>query len=178
MSRAILYVVLVSLAACVVTAQQPFRVGDPVPDFRLPYATADTINFDGIGSKDLAETRYMLAFYPADWSPACTKEICGFRDAVKEFAELAVEVLPVSADLVFSHHEWAKQHKLPFKLLSDYTGKFGRRLGVYRPEQGMFRRSVFVVGPDGRFEYIDFDYSITGDADFIALKEALARLKK
>jgi hypothetical protein len=34
----------------------------------------------------------------------------------------------------------------------------------------MFKRSVFVVGPDGKFEYIDYDFSIKDDFDFKKLK--------
>ena len=46
-------------------------------------------------------------------------------------------------------------------------------MGVYIDDYGMFQRSVFVVGPDGKFEYIDYEYSLADDKDFNALKKFL-----
>jgi peroxiredoxin len=151
------------------------KVGDPVPEFKLPYATQDTVVFEGIGSKELLGKRYLLAFYPADWSGGCTKEMCTFRDEFKELEGLNIEVYPVSADLVFSHHEWAKSLKLPFKLLADQTRVLGTAMGVYMADRGMMRRSVFVIGPDGKVQYVNSDYSVKDDTDLKALKEFLAK---
>ena len=150
------------------------KVGDRVPEFKLPYATSDTVVFDGIGSAQMQGKQYLIAFYPADFSPGCTKEMCSFRDALAEFEKLNVTVLPVSADLVFAHREFAKQQNLPFMLLADQTREFGRKMGVYVPEQGLMKRSVFVVGPTGTLQYVDYDYSVKDDADFNALKAFLA----
>ena len=159
-------------------AEETVKVGDPAPSFQLPYATAEEVNFEGLSSDDLKGTRYLLAFYPADWSGGCTKQMCTFRDGFSEFEDLNVEVFPISADLVFSHKEFAAHHKLPFKLLADHTREFGKAMGVWREDYGMFARSVFVVGPDGKFEYIDYEYSLADDSDYKALKKALAELNK
>ena len=156
-----------------INAAEQFKVGDQVPDFNLPYATKDTIVFEGIKNGDLMGSRYILAFYPADWSPGCTHEMCTFRDEFSDFSKLNVEILAISGDYVFSHHEWAKYHNLEFKLLSDHDGGFGKKLGVYNEKYSMFNRSVFVVGPDGRFEYIDYDYSLKDDRDFRSLQTFL-----
>jgi peroxiredoxin Q/BCP len=152
-----------------------FKVGDPVPDFQLPYATRDTINFEGIGSDDLKGRWYMLAFYPADWSPGCTREMCTFRDEFSYFKEMNIEILPISGDYVFSHHEWAKHNNLAFKLLADHTRKYGNKMGVYIDDYGMFQRSVFVVDPAGKFAYIDYEYSLADDSDYNALKDFLRK---
>jgi peroxiredoxin len=158
-------------------ARAELKVGDPIPEFKLPYATQDTVVFAGYGSADLKGKTYVIAFYPADWSGGCTKEMCTFRDGIAEFEKLGVVVLPVSADLVFSHRQWAQYHKLPFKLLADQTRAFGTKMGVYMPDVGMMKRSMFVVGPEGRIEYLDYDYSLKDDADLNALKGFLARGK-
>lgn len=155
-------------------AQTQLKTGDTAPEFELPYATKDTIVFEGIDSKDLAGKRYLLAFYPADWSAGCTKEVCTFRDAMVDFEALNIEVLGVSVDSPFSHREWARKENLNFKLLSDQTHRLGKAVGVYNEKSGTFRRSVFVVGADGRLEYVDYEYSVKDNADFEALKEAIA----
>lgn len=166
-----------ALALQTAQAQTPFKVGDQVPEFKLPYATRDTVVFEGFGSADLKGKRYLIAFYPADWSPGCTKEMCTFRDAIGELEKLDIIVVPISADLVFSHFEWAKYQKFPFKLLADQTREFGKKMGVYMPDNGMFKRSVFVVGPDGRFEFINYNYSVKDENDYNALKAFLAQKK-
>ena len=157
-------------------ADDILKVGDVMPDWHVPYATADTVAMEGIGSDDFKGTRYVLASFPAAWSGGCTREVCTFRDAIGEFESLDAEVLPVSTDLVFSSHEWAKHHKLNFKLLADHRRELGAALGVFMPDWGMYQRSVFVVGPDGNLEYIDYEYSVADSTDFVALKGALAKL--
>ncbi len=153
------------------------QVGDTIPQFKLPYATKDAVNWDGLGSADLKGKRYLLAFYPADWSGGCTKEVCTFRDAITQFEGLSVEVLPISADLVYSHQEWAKHHNLPFRLLSDHWREFGKAMGVWNEERGYFKRAVVVVGPDGMIEYVDEAYSVADDNDFNDLKAFLGTKK-
>ena len=170
--------IIALLCASFLAADEPLKVGDMVPEFKVPFATADSISMEGLSSEDMKGKRYVIASFPAAWSSGCTREVCTFRDAIEDFNRLGVEVLPISADLVFSLHEWAKHHKLNFKLLADHTREFGTKLGVFNPEYGMFTRSVFVVGPDGKFEYIDYDYSVRDSTDFNALKSALAKLVK
>jgi peroxiredoxin Q/BCP len=157
-----------------VIAQEKIRVGDQLPEFKLPYATKDTVVFEGIGSKGLAGLTFVLAFYPADWSSGCTKEVCTFRDAIADFESLDVTVFGVSVDNPFSHRRWAQEEDLNFKLLSDQTHKFGKAIGVYSEEHGVFTRSTFVVGPDGKIKYVDYEYSVKDNQDFETLKKALA----
>jgi peroxiredoxin Q/BCP len=152
-----------------------YKVGDTVPEFKLPYATKDEIAKDELTPSVMTGKRYLLAFYPADWSGGCTKEVCTFRDSFNDLQKLDIEIIAISGDYVYSHFEWAKHHNLPFKLAGDHTREFGQKMGVYMPEHGMHKRSVFVVGKDGKFEYIDYDYSVKDDADFEALKSALAK---
>lgn len=171
----LLFVLIILIISNTIQAEDNvFKVGDSVPEFKLPYATQEEINHEGIGSEDLKGKSYVLAFYPADWSGGCTKEVCTFRDEFAELKKLDAEILAISGDYVYSHHEWAKHHKLPFKLLADQTRKFGEKLGVLSADNGMFKRSVFVVGPDGKFKYIDYEYSVRDEKDFEELKQALA----
>nr|MBN2276627.1 redoxin domain-containing protein [candidate division Zixibacteria bacterium] len=154
-------------------AEEKFKVGDAVPMFDLPYATKDTINMKGINTNDLKGRWYLLAFYPASWSPGCTKEMCIFRDEFADFRDLDIEILAISGDYVFTQYEWAKHNNFNFKLLADHTRKYGNKMGVYIDDYGMFQRSVFVVDPDGKFAYIDYEYSLENDKDYNALMQFL-----
>jgi len=151
-------------------------VGSQAPDFTLPYATADTIVFEGEPLREAVRRGpVVLFFYPADWSPGCTREVCTLRDAFAELASLDATVWGISGDTVFSHRAWAEHHGLPFPLLSDLKHEAALLYDSFNAESGLTRRTVYVVGKDMRVLYADADYSVKDDADFNALKSALAR---
>lgn len=152
--------------------------GGPAPDFSLRYATRDSISSSKLTlSEEARKGPIVLAFYPADWSGGCTKEVCTFRDGFGDLAKLGVRIWAISGDYVFSHHEWALHHNLPFELLSDHDHAVARLYGSYNADNGFNRRTVFVVGRNGKLAYIDNEYSVGNDSDFVALKAALAHVK-
>jgi peroxiredoxin len=152
------------------------QVGNPAPDFALPYATADTVAVQGTPlSAAVKQGPVLLAFYPADFSPGCTKEVCTLRDSFQELAGLRVTVWGISGDNVFAHRAWARSEKLPFRLLSDTRHEVARSYGSFNPESGFNTRTVFLIGRDGRVAYENVAYSVKDDHDFQALKEALRK---
>ena len=161
-------------------AATPPKVGDTAPDFTLPYATQEQIYFkpeERMSLSSMKGKNVILAFYPADWSGGCTKEVCTLRDTFAELGKLNATVLAVSGDYVFSHHEWAKFHKLPFPLLSDHDHKIARLYGSYNEAVGFNNRTVFLIDKDGVVRYSNLAFK-AGDAnDYNKLKEELAKLK-
>ena len=84
------------------------KVGEPAPDFTLPYATRDSVARDSVTLSVLARKHHVvLAFYPADWSGGCTKEVCSFRDSFASLGAVNADVIGISGDYVYSHYEWA-----------------------------------------------------------------------
>ena len=161
-------------------ATTPPKVGDTAPDFRLPYATQEAIHLkpeEQMALSSLRGKNVILAFYPADWSGGCTKEVCTLRDTFAELSKLNATVLGVSGDYVFSHQEWAKFHKLQFPLLSDHDHKIARLYGSYNETVGFNKRTVFLIDKDGVVRYSNLEFK-AGDAnDYSKLKEELAKLK-
>jgi len=156
---------------------QGVQVGDTAPDFRLPYASQDTINFDGITLSEFhGKQPVVLAFYPADWSPGCTTQMCTFRDNFFDFDTLDAEILGISGDYVFSHKAWIDSMGFQFKLLSDHQHKVAQMYNSYRPKHGMNKRTVFVVDTDGKISYKNMAYHPGDPGDFEALQEHIASL--
>lgn len=154
----------------------PLKVGDPAPDFSLPYATKDSIASDDLKLSDLIGKRnIVLAFYPADWSGGCTKEVCTLRDNFASLSDLNAEILGISGDYQFSHHEWAVHHNLPFKLVSDHQHAVAQRYSSYM-DSGFNKRTVYVIDKKGKIAYIDLQYSVRDMASFEKLKAALKSL--
>ncbi|MCX6135709.1 MAG: peroxiredoxin [Ignavibacteriales bacterium] len=152
--------------------------GSKAPEFALPYATRDSIAKDSLKLSDFAGKRaVILAFYPADWSTGCTKEVCTMRDNFDALAGLDAEVLAISGDYVWSHHEWAKFHNLPFRLLSDHSHAVAKLYGSFNDKTYYNRRTVFVVDKEGTIVYENLKYSVADLQDFEKLKSALVAIK-
>ena len=172
-----LLVLALAAAATSARADSP-RVGDTAPGFSLLSATRDSISWSPLTlASMLGKDNVVIAFYPADWSGGCTKEVCSLRDNFAALGALNARVVGISGDYVFSHFEWAKHHDLPFTLASDHKHDVAKAYGVYDEKSGHDRRTVFVVAPDGKIAYEDLAYSVRDDGSFNQLKAALAKLK-
>lgn len=153
-------------------------VGKPAPDFTLSYATKDTIVANGFTlSSHIGTSIIVLAFYPANWSGGCTKEMCTLRDEFADLATLGANVYAVSGDYVYSHREWARQLNLPFALLSDHKHEVASLYQSYNEQTGYNKRTVFVINKQGKIAYMDTQYSVATPDSFNKLKAALAELK-
>jgi peroxiredoxin Q/BCP len=105
---------------------------------------------------DFRGRNVVVFFYPADDTPGCTKEACGFRDAWNDLAALGVTVLGVSPNGAASHRAFADKYQLAFPLLSDPDrsvmqayGAYGEKTLYGRRVTGVIRSTVW-IGPDGR----------------------------
>ena len=178
--RALLLAVVLPLAAAVALADDAPapRVGDVAPDFSLPYATRDSVFRDSLRLSALVagKKNVVLAFYPADWSGGCTKEVCTLRDNFTALGGLNADVVGLSGDYMFSHHEWAKYHNLPFRLASDHNHAVAKKYGSYGEEYGYNKRTVFVVDRSGKIAYEDLAYSPRDSVSFMKLQGALKSL--
>jgi peroxiredoxin Q/BCP len=157
---------------------QTLRVGQQAPEFSLPYATRDSVARSPLRLSDLTGTRnVILAFYPADWSSGCTKEVCTLRDSFGRLQALNAEVLGISGDYVYSHHAWAKHHDLPFRLLSDHRHEAARTYESFNEQSDYTRRTVFVINMRGEIAYKDMEYSVADSLDFERLRQALSSIR-
>ncbi|MGB6038241.1 MAG: peroxiredoxin, partial [Gordonia sp. (in: high G+C Gram-positive bacteria)] len=95
-----------------------------------------------------------LFFYPAAFTPGCTKEACHFRDLATEFDQAGVQRVGISADDVGKQKDWTDKHGLDYPLLSDVDGSVAKAYGVRRGsvlvKVGMpTKRVTFAIGTDG-----------------------------
>jgi peroxiredoxin Q/BCP len=115
------------------------QVGKKAPDF--------TLSADGGGTVKLSELRgrkVVLYFYPKDDTPGCTKEACGFRDALPDFSKIDAEILGVSKDSVARHDKFKAKYDLPFTLLSDEAGEVCEAYGTW-VEKSMYGRKYMGI---------------------------------
>jgi glutaredoxin-dependent peroxiredoxin len=156
----------------------PLAIGSPAPDFKLPYATKEEIAWEGVRLSDIiGEKNIILAFYPANWSGGCSKQLCLYRDNFSALQDLDALILAISGDYVYAHHAWAQQEEFPFMLLSDHLHEVGKLYDSYNQERGLNKRTVFVIDRHGKIAYRNMKYSVADEKDFEMLKEVLAGLK-
>jgi peroxiredoxin Q/BCP len=129
------------------------RIGGAAPDFGLDGTDGTP---DGHRRYTLAEYRgapVVLVFYPADNSPVCTVQLNTYSDDIRRFADVGAQVLAISPQSVDEHDTWAEsQGGFAFPLLADVDKAVGEAYGIMGPV-GFYRRSVFVVDPEGVVRY-------------------------
>lgn len=86
-------------------------------------------------------------------------------------------MLGVSGDYVFSHHEWAKFHKLQFPLLSDHDHKVARAYESYNETNGLNKRTVYLIDKGGVVRYSNLAFKAGDKADFDSLRAELGKLQ-
>ena len=103
----------------------------------------------------------VLYFYPKDFTPGCTKEVCTFRDDVIALKKAGADVLGVSLDDTKSHAEFAEKYHVPFPLLADNKQEAAKAYGVLTSKMGMSyaKRETFLIDPEGKIakHYRDVD---------------------
>jgi peroxiredoxin Q/BCP len=130
-------------------------VGTKAPSFSLPSSTGETISL-----KDLAGKPVIVYFYPKADTPGCTKEACGFRDALAGYKSADVPVFGVSPDPVAAVKKFAEKFDLNFPLLADEDHAVCEKYGVWG-EKSMYGRKymgasrvTFVIGKDGNIAHV------------------------
>ena len=126
------------------------EVGDAAPDFTLP-GVHDGERRDYTLSEYRGQ-KVVLAFYPGDFTPGCTRQMCSYRDHFDEFEGVEATLLGISPQDVDSHEKWIEKRNLPFPLLADTEKKVIEAYGVGAPVLGV-RRSVFIVDAEGIVRY-------------------------
>jgi len=114
-------------------------IGDRAPDF--------TMATDGGGEVKLSALRgrkVIVYFYPKDDTPGCTKEACGFRDAMPDFSAIDAEIIGVSKDSVARHDKFKAKYELPFRLAADEDGSVCAAYGTW-VEKSMYGRKYMGI---------------------------------
>ena len=123
------------------------KVGMPAPPFSAKLSTGEVFRL----SDHRGKRNVVLFFYPRDFTPGCTREVCLFRDHYSLLTSYNAVLVGVSYDSEPSHQHFAKAHDLPFALISDRDRSLSRLYGVARLG-GLIpfvRRVTFVIDTRG-----------------------------
>ena len=145
--------------------------GGRAPEFTLPDQDGRSLSLSTL----LRDGPLILYFYPADFSPGCTREACTIRDLHTDIAQAGLAVAGVSPQSPESHRKFRDKYQLPYTLLSD-ADKFvirmydlqgplgiGVRRGTYLIDQARYIRAAVLA-----------DFRISLHEDFIRKAVALS----
>jgi peroxiredoxin Q/BCP len=176
-------------AAAAATAQVPSQagaaqpaasafpaVGEAAPDF-TGTATDSSGKAIAVSLSSLRGKVVVLAFYPADRSSGCTAELSKFRDEYATLFGSGVVVLPASVDSLGSHAGWAKDSHFPFALIADTKSDVATKYGSQGSSRPYFKRTVFVIGKDGKVAYADTKFNALAQDGYDKLAAAIKSAK-
>lgn len=120
-------------------------VGDLGPAFALFNQDGYMIKLDKITDQSEAVIIY---FYPQAGAPGCAVEAKGFRDILPELTARGIKVVGVTISSEAENKEFAKEHNIPFDLVSDPWKTTCTEWGVLKGDN--IARMTFIVDPRGR----------------------------
>ena len=118
----------------------------------------------------------ILAFYPGDFTPVCTRQFCSYRDGADHLDELDATVLGISPQSVDSHERFVDRAPPHRAAARRPRPRAARAYGVVAPG-GLVRRSIFIVDPQGivRYRHVALLGLRYKDVEHLAGALALAR---
>jgi thioredoxin-dependent peroxiredoxin len=150
--------------------------GSAAPDFTLPVDDGGTLSLSSLKGQ-----RVIVYFYPKDDTPGCTKEACGFNEALQSFKTLNARVIGISKDSVSRHEKFKAKYGLNFTLASDGDGQVCEAYGTWIEKSLYGRkymgidRATFLIDEDGIIAALWRGVKVSGHVE--AVSAALERLK-
>ena len=120
------------------------KIGTKAPEFVLANDRGGETSL----SELLRDGPLVLYFYPADFTPGCTKEACSIRDIHNDIQSVGLKVAGISPQDTASHERFRDKHELPFILLSDPDKVAVKMYDVDGPFGVGVRRATFLINQD------------------------------
>ncbi len=120
------------------------KAGSKAPEFMLENHEGAEVSLTDL----LRDGPLILYFYPADFTPGCTKEACSIRDIHDDLVAVGLNVAGISPQDQESHTRFREEHNLPFVLLSDPDKVAIKMYDVDGPFGVGVRRATFLINQD------------------------------
>jgi len=140
------------------------KEGERAPEFTLP----DETGKDRSLTDFLNAVATVLYFYPADFTPGCTRQACVLRDLQTDIQNANLRVVGVSPQSPETHAKFRAKYNLPFTLLSDEGKEVIKMYGVNGPLGIGVRRATYLIDGSRRIrDAVLADFMIGRHADFV-----------
>ena len=146
------------------------KAGAKAPEFVLANDEGTETSLSDL----LQDGPLILYFYPADFTPGCTREACTIRDIHDDIQSVGLTVAGISPQDEESHRKFRDKHELPFTLLSDPGKEVIAMYDVDGPFGVGVQRATFLISQDRVIQdAVLANVRISRHADFIRKAVAL-----
>ncbi|MDX1403839.1 MAG: peroxiredoxin [Woeseiaceae bacterium] len=140
------------------------KVGSVAPEFILTDEKGDEVAL----TKLLQDGPIILYFYPADFTPGCTREACAIRDIHDDIVTSGLRIFGVSPQDEESHARFKEEHNLPFSLICDPEKVAVKMYDVDGPFGIGVRRVTYLVSQNQKIaDAVKADININKHQAFI-----------
>ena len=158
----------------------PLKTGTSAPDFTLKTKTANGLEEVKL-SDNFGKTNTVLLFFPLAFTGVCTAEMCDISGGISAYGDLNATVYGISVDSPFAQEAWALKESIGVKLLSDLNKTVTKTYDVLFPMLAgvgdTSARAAFVIDKKGTIVYAEQTATPKDLPNFVAVKDALAKLK-
>ena len=155
------------------------KVGDTAPDFTLSwFAPKGEGKFEreDIKLSDFkGKQNVVIAFFPAAFSPGCTKEMQQYQASSGQFTTANTKILGVSVDSTWANRAFREQLGVQFPILSDWKKEASRQYGLLDENSGVARRATFVVDKKGIVQKVDVGRDALDPSALVGVCEKLSK---
>jgi len=143
-------------------------VGDKAPGFKMATDDGGEVSLASLKGRTV-----VLYFYPKDDTPGCTKEACGFQEALPDFSKVNAAIIGVSKDSIARHKNFKSKYGLNFTLGSDADGGVCESYGVWKEKKNYGRtymgieRSTFLIDGTGVIRNVWRKVKVNGHVDAV-----------
>jgi peroxiredoxin Q/BCP len=130
------------------------RVGDLAPDFTVDGVDGLTREVRTYRRSEYEGSPLLLAFYPADNSPVCTRQMESYTANIELITGLGAQLVALSPQDPASHARFAAASGgFAFPLLSDVDKAVARSYGTLGLLE-LYRRCTFLLDAHGRVAWV------------------------
>ncbi len=127
-------------------------VGSKAPEFSMIDQNSTTHSL----GQYAGEKNLILVFYPADFTPGCTTQLCQFRDSYDDLRERDIEVFGINPQNWETHHKFAERYNLSFPILFDPLGKHAKHYKASLIQGFVNKRAVYGVNKEGIITFAQY----------------------
>ena len=135
--------------------------GNNAPDFTLDSVDnrgkVESFNLGNMNGKFV-----VLMFYPVDFGYVTPTEFYALEPLLEKFSSMDCCLLAISTEHINSQIKFqaaprseAGLNSMKIKLASDPTGEVAKKYGIYKEEENICFRALFIVDPEGKIVTVE-----------------------
>ncbi|MDF0532807.1 thiol peroxidase [Shewanella yunxiaonensis] len=151
------------------------QLGQVAPSFRV----VDD-KFQAVSLSDFKGKTVLISAVPSLDTGVCALQTKRFNTEVANFDPSSVVMLSISEDLPFAQKRFCKVENVEsIKVLSDSVWRdFGEKYGLIIKDMGILARSIFIIDPQGKLQYVELVPEIGHHPDYDKALAALTEISK